>query len=171
MQLAVVMGFLGIDIGELIGPDLNPLETVLRGSVMYLLIFVLLRVVLRGVTAGTTMSNLLVLVLIADAAQNAMADEYASLASGALLVGTIIGWSFALDWLAYRSPAVQRFVHPEKKPLVQNGRLIRTTLARELITEEELMSQVRSQGIERLEDVRAVYLEGNGEITVVPANG
>jgi uncharacterized membrane protein YcaP (DUF421 family) len=137
---------------------------------MYFVIFVLLRVVLRGRTGGTTMSDLLVLVLIADAAQNAMADEYMSLASGSLLVATIIGWSFALDWLAYRLPTVGRIVHPEKTPLVQNGRLIRPALRRELITENELMSEIRLQGVEKLEDVRAVYLEGNGEISVIPAS-
>jgi uncharacterized membrane protein YcaP (DUF421 family) len=116
------------------------------------------------------MSDLLVLVLIADAAQNAMADDYTSLASGSLLVATIIGWSFALDWLAYRVPGIGRIVHPEKAPLVQNGRLIRPTLRREMITEEELMSEIRLQGVERLEDVHAVYLEGNGEISVIPVS-
>jgi len=161
------MGLLGVDFGELIGPDVSVLETVLRGTFMYFAIFVLLRLVLRGRTGGTTMSDLLVLVLVADAAQNAMADDYHSLANGTLLVATIIGWSFALDWLAYRVPRLQRFVHPEKKPLVQNGRLIRRTMAQELITEEELMSEIRIEGIERLEDVRAAYLEGNGEISVI----
>jgi uncharacterized membrane protein YcaP (DUF421 family) len=116
------------------------------------------------------MSDLLVLVLVADAAQNAMADEYSSLASGSLLVATIIGWSFALDWLAYRVPRVGRLVHPEKTPLVQNGRLMRPSLRRALITEEELLSEIRLQGIDKLEDVRAVYLEGNGEISVIPAS-
>ena len=124
---------LGIDFGELIGPDMSVIETVLRGTVVYFVIFVLLRLVLRGRTGGTTMSDLLVLVLVADAAQNAMADEYRSLANGTVLVATIIGWSFTLDWLAYRVPAVERVVHPEKTPLVQNGRLIRSALARELI--------------------------------------
>ena len=38
-----------------------------------------------------------------------------------------------------------------------------------MITEEELMSEIRLQGLEKLEDVRAVYLEGNGEISVIPA--
>ncbi|HET9538988.1 MAG TPA: YetF domain-containing protein [Candidatus Limnocylindria bacterium] len=83
-------------------------------------------------------------------------------------MATIIGWSFALDWLAYRVPSVGRIVHPEKAQLVQNGRLIRPTLRREMITEEELMSEIRLQGLEKLEDVRAVYLEGNGEISVIP---
>ena len=163
------MDWLGIDVAELLGPDLSVPETLLRGTVMYFVIFGLLRVVLRGRTGGTTMSDLLVLVLIADAAQNAMADDYTSLASGTLLVATIIGWSFALDWLAYRVPSIGRIVHPDKSPLVQNGRLIRPTLRREMITEEELMSEIRLQGLEKLEDVRAVYLEGNGEISVIPA--
>jgi uncharacterized membrane protein YcaP (DUF421 family) len=169
VQIQVAMDWLSTDVGELLGPDLSVPETLLRGTVMYFVIFLLLRVVLRGRTGGTTMSDLLVLVLIADAAQNAMADDYTSLGSGALLVATIIWWSFALDWLAYRVPAVGRVVHPEKAPLVQNGRLIRPTLRREMITEEELMSEIRLQGLERLEDVRAVYLEGNGEISVIPA--
>ena len=165
-----VMDWLGIDFGEVVGPDLSVPETLLRGTVMYFVIFVLLRVVLRGRTGGTTMSDLLVLVLVADAAQNAMADEYMSLASGSLLVATIIGWSFVLDWLAYRVPRIGRLVHPEKTPLVQNGRLIRPSLRRALITEEELLSEIRLQGIDRLEDVRAVYLEGNGEVSVIPAS-
>lgn len=165
------MSIPGLDLAALIGPDLNPIETVLRGSAMYFVIFVLLRVVLRGRTGATTTSDLLVLVLVADAAQNAMAAEYTSLANGALLVATIIGWSFALDWLGYRVPSVQRLVHPERKPLVVNGRLIRPTLARELMTEEELMSQLRLQGVERLEEVRGAYLEGNGEISVIRLEG
>ncbi|HET9538987.1 MAG TPA: hypothetical protein VFQ46_00155 [Candidatus Limnocylindria bacterium] len=72
------MDWLGIDVAELLGPDLSVPETLLRGTIMYFVIFGLLRVVLRGRTGGTTMSDLLVLVLIADAAQNAMADDYTS---------------------------------------------------------------------------------------------
>ena len=167
VQVATGVELLGFDLGEVLGPDLSVVETVVRGTVMYFVIFILLRVLLRGRTSGTTMSDILVLVLVADAAQNAMADEYQSLASGSLLVATIIGWSFALDWLAYRVPTIQRYIHPEKTPLVVDGRLIRPALSRELITEEELMSQIRMKGFERLEEVRRAYLEGNGEISVI----
>jgi uncharacterized membrane protein YcaP (DUF421 family) len=170
VQSEAGMELLGFDLGEVLGPDLSVLETVLRGTIMYFVILLLLRVVLRGRTGGATMSDILVLVLVADAAQNAMADDSTSIASGILLVATIIGWSFALDWLAYRVPAVQRYIHPEKTPLIVDGRLVRAALARELITEDELMSQVRLKGFERLEDVRRAYLEGNGEISVIGAS-
>jgi uncharacterized membrane protein YcaP (DUF421 family) len=164
------MDWLSFDLAKIIGPDISVPEIVFRGTVMYFLIYLLLRLVMRGRTGGTTMSELLVVVLIADAAQNGMADDYHSVVSGGLLVATIIGWSFVMDWTAYRLPVVQRFVHPEQRPLVQNGRLIRRTLAREMITEDELMSEIRVQGIDRLEDVRAVYLEGNGQISVIPSS-
>jgi uncharacterized membrane protein YcaP (DUF421 family) len=162
---------LGFDIGEALAPDVSLFETVVRGVVIYLLIFVLLRVVLRGRTGGTTTSDLLVLVLIADAAQNAMATDYKSLTNGAVLIATIIGSSYALDWLGYRLPAIQRYIHPDRKPLVVNGRLIRATLAAELMTEDELMTQLRLQGVDDPADVKAAYLEGNGEVSVIKRSG
>lgn len=149
-------------------PDPSLVETFLRGSIMYLGLFFLLKI-LRRQSGTITLSDLLVLVLLADAAQNAMANEYHSITNGLVLVGTIIGWNVTLDWVGYRFPFVQRLVHPANKPLVREGRLIRKNLAEELMTEEELMSQLRLQGVDRLEDVKAAYIEGNGQISVIMA--
>jgi len=44
-----------------------------------------------------------VLLLIADAAQNGMASDYKSITDGVILVTTIIGWEYILDWLGFRS--------------------------------------------------------------------
>ena len=156
------MVILGFDIGSAFTPDVSLFETVIRGLVTYFSIFLLLRVVLRGKTSAVTVSDLLVLVLIADAAQNAMAAQYNSITNGIVLVATIV-----LDWLAFRFPSVQRFVHPERKPLVVDGRVIRTTLREELMTEEELMTQLRLYGADDLAEVKAAYLEGNGEVSVI----
>jgi len=158
---------LGFDIGSAFTPDVSLFETVIRGLVTYFSIFLLLRVVLRGKTSAVTVSDLLVLVLIADAAQNAMAAQYNSITNGIVLVATIVLASFAVDWLAFRFPSVQRFVHPERKPLVVDGRVIRTTLREELMTEEELMTQLRLYGADDLAEVKAAYLEGNGEVSVI----
>jgi uncharacterized membrane protein YcaP (DUF421 family) len=97
-----------------------------------------------------------------------MAADYHSITNGLVLVATIFLTSFAVDWLAYRVPRIQRFVHPERKPLIVDGRIIRRTLADELMTEQELLTQLRLNGIDAVEDVRAAYLEGNGEVSVIP---
>jgi uncharacterized membrane protein YcaP (DUF421 family) len=160
-----------IDLGEVLTPDPSLIETFLRGSIMYVALFLMLRLILRRQPGTITLSDLLVLVLVADAAQNAMANEYRSITNGLVLVATIIGWNVALDWLGYHSPVVKRFIHPPRKPLVRDGRLIRPNLAEELMTEDELMTQLRLQGVERLEDVKAVYVEGNGQISVIKTDG
>lgn len=161
------MVILGFDVGAAFTPDVGLFEMVARGVIVYLSIFVLLRVILRGRLGTMTTSDLLVLVLIADAAQNAMAAEYHSITDGVVLVATIIGMSFLFDWLGYHVAFLGRLVHPQRKPLVVNGRVIRRTLKEELITEDELMTQLRLQGAAAIRDVKAAYLEGNGEISVI----
>jgi uncharacterized membrane protein YcaP (DUF421 family) len=158
---------LGFDIPAALIPDVSLFEIVVRGIVTYFTIFILLRVILRGRTSAVAMSDLLVLVLIADAAQNAMAADYHSITDGLVLVATIVLCSFSVDWVAYRSATVRGFVHPERKPLIANGRVMRKVLQEELMTEDELLTQLRLNGIEELEDVKAAYLEGNGEVSVI----
>ena len=161
------MDILGFDIGTALTPDVSVFETIIRGVFMYLAIFVLLRVILRGRTSAVSVSDLLVLVLISDAAQNAMAADYLSITSGLVLVTTIVVTSLVMDWLAFRFVAVRRFVHPEHRPLVMDGRVLRKALAEELMTEEELMTQLRLNGVEEPSEVKAAYLEGNGAISVI----
>ena len=158
---------LGFDIGAALVPDVSLFETVVRGIVTYFSIFVLLRVILRGRTSAVSMSDILVLVLISDAAQNAMAAEYNSITNGVVLVATIVLCSFATDWLAFRVEGVRRFVHPDRKALVTNGRVLRKAIMEELMTEEELMTQLRLNGVETVEEVKSAYLEGNGEVSVI----
>jgi uncharacterized membrane protein YcaP (DUF421 family) len=157
----------GFDIGAALTPDVSLFEMVARGVIVYLAIFVLLRVVLRNRLGTMTTSDVLVLVLIADAAQNAMAAQYHSITAGIVLIATIIGMSFLFDWLGYHVAFLGRLVHPQRKPLVVNGRVIRKTLQEELMTEEELMTQLRLEGAGAVGAVKAAYLEGNGEISVI----
>jgi uncharacterized membrane protein YcaP (DUF421 family) len=162
---------LGFDLEKAFIPDVSLFEMVARGVIVYLAIFVLLRVVLRGRLGTMTVSDLLVLVIIADAAQNAMSSTYTSITSGLVLVATIIGMSFLFDWLAFHVSWIRPFVHPARKPLVVDGRIIRRTLHEELMTEEELLTQIRLNGIEDLAEVKAAYLEGNGAVSVIPRDG
>jgi len=157
----------GIDWRAVFVPDTPALEIIVRGSVMYLALFALLRFVLRREAGSIGVADLLVIVLIADAAQNGMATGYTSIADGILLVATIVFWAYALNWLGYHFPAVQRLIHPPPLPLVRDGRLLRRNMRRELITEDELLSQLRLQGCEDLADVEFAAMEGDGRISVV----
>ncbi|MET0625237.1 MAG: YetF domain-containing protein [Pyrinomonadaceae bacterium] len=155
-----------IDWNEVFVPTVSLAEIVLRGTFVYLMLFFVLRV-LRREAGALGISDLLVVVLIADAAQNAMSSDYKSITEGAVLVGTIVAWDFFLDWLGYRFPAVQRLLRPAPLPLVKDGRMIRRNMRKEMITTEELMSQLREQGVESVEEVKVCRLEGDGHISVI----
>lgn len=94
-------------------------------------------------------ADLLVVVLIADAAQNAMASEYKSITEGAILVLTIIFWNYAVDWLGFRFPALQRLTRPPLL-LIKDGEMLFRNMRQEMITTEELNSQLRQQGCRAL---------------------
>lgn len=157
-----------LDWARLFVLDTPILEIVLRGTIMYLALFVLLRVLRRE--AGTVgMSDLLVLVLIADAAQNGMAGSYTSITDGLLLCGVIIGWSYGLEWLGARSPRIERLIYPGPIPLIRNGKVLHRNMRRQLITMDELTSHLRTEGVTEIADVRLAALEGDGQISVVTA--
>lgn len=156
-----------VDWPSLFAPDTPALEIIARGSVMYLALFFLLRVLLKRESGTTGMTDLLVIVLIADAAQNGMASDYTSLPDGVLLVAVIIGWAYLLDALAYRWPAAARLIRPGSLVLVRDGRMLHRNMRRELVTEEELRAKLRQQGVDDLADVREVRMESDGDFSVI----
>jgi len=158
---------MNVDLAKVFLPDTPVLEIVLRGTVTYLALFVLLRVVGKRQASGVGVTDLLVIVLIADAAQNAMAGQYTSVGDGLILVATIIAWAWTLDWLGYRFPAIERFIYPKPLLLIEDGRTLPRNLRSELLTMEELMSQLRAQGVADIGEVRQAFLEGSGQLTVV----
>jgi uncharacterized membrane protein YcaP (DUF421 family) len=158
---------MNIDWGNVVLPSISWIEIILRGSVMYLALFILLRSTVKRQGGSLGMTDLLLITLLADASQNAMAGEYKSLPDGIVLVATIIFWSYALDWLSFRFPRLQRLIEPSPLPLIKDGQLLRRNMRRELITEVDLKGQLREQGISEISKVKEAYIETDGRISVV----
>src|ERR1041384_6886535 len=136
---------MNVDWETLLVPSTSVLELILRGTVMYFVLLAALRVLVRRHVGSLSLMDLLLMVLIADAAQNAMAGEYKSITEGVVLCGTLIGWNFLFDWLAYRYPAFQKILEPSPLPVIRNGQFQRRNMRQEFITEDELRSQLRQQ--------------------------
>ena len=163
--------FGSVDWRSVFVPDTPLLEIFVRGSVIYLALFLLLRMILKRQTGTVGVTDLLVVVLIADCAQNAMAHDYKSIPDGLMLAGTVIFWSFALNWVGFHFPRLGRLIHPPPLQLIRDGEVMRQNLRRELVTREELDSQLREQGIDDVSQVRGAYMEGDGRISVVRYDG
>jgi uncharacterized membrane protein YcaP (DUF421 family) len=161
---------LQLDWREILIPSGSLLELVVRASAMYLLILAGFRAFRRD-AGSLSVSDLLVVVLIADAAQNGMAGEYHSLTEGIVVVATIFAWNYVLDWLAYRSPTVAWLLHPPPLPLVRHGRILARNLRSELITRDDLLEQLREQGIDDIRKVKQCCLESDGKLSVIREDG
>ncbi|ERG63840.1 hypothetical protein L332_05060 [Agrococcus pavilionensis RW1] len=159
------------DWGEVFGLTVPVLEIVARGSVMFLALTVLLRVVGQREAGGLGITDILIVVLVADAAGAGMRGEAGSIGDSLVLVGTILFWSVALDALGYRWPALGRLLKARPKPLIEDGRLNRRALRREFMSRDELESQLRLHGLTDISQVKRAWLEPNGMVSVLPVEG
>jgi uncharacterized membrane protein YcaP (DUF421 family) len=161
----------GVEWNALFIPTYSILEMILRGTLTYLLLLLIMRFFASRQTGSIGLSDIMVIVVIADVAQNAFSRQYESITEGVVLILTIVLWDRALDALAFRFPVVDRFIHPRPVILIRNGRLFRKTLEAHAITLDELHGQLREEGVEKVGDVRRATLESDGTISVVKKKG
>lgn len=162
--------FFDLDWQTIFVPTESVLEIIIRGTIMYLAIFALLRI-FRRQAGSFSIADLIVIVIIADAAQNGMAGDSKSVTESLLLIVTIIFWDFFLDWLGFKSKLFRKVLEPERLKVIENGRLLRENMKREMITTDELQSQLREQGIEDAGEVEAGYLESDGHFSFIKKDG
>jgi uncharacterized membrane protein YcaP (DUF421 family) len=158
---------MSLDWGEIFGVSVSPLELIIRGTAMYLFLFLVFRVVVRRRVGAIGMADILILVIIADAAQNAMSGEYKSVTEGAILVGTILFWNLAIDWLNFRVPALRDWLEPPPMLLIRDGHLIHRNLRHEFVTEDELKSKLREKGVKEYREVAEAHMESDGSVSVI----
>lgn len=162
---------MSLEWSEIFGLTVSPWEMVIRGTAMYLFLFLLFRVVIRRRVGAVGMADILIMVIIADAAQNGMAGDYRSVSDGAILVGTIFAWNAIIDWLNFRFPALQSWLEAPPLLLVQNGRLLYRNLRHEFVTEEELKSKLREKGVKDVSEVAEAHMESDGTVSVIRNSG
>ena len=161
-----MIALLLIDWEAVFKPSTSIPEIILRGTLVYLFLFIVLRF-LRRSAGAIGISDLLVVVVIADAAQNAMGSKYESVTEGAFLVLTIVAWDYLFDWLAFRFRYLRPILHPRPLPLIKDGKVHMRNLRKEMISKEELLGELREQGVDDFYDVKESYMESDGHISVV----
>ena len=160
-----------IDWTSIFQPSLGIAEIVVRGTLVYLALFLIFRLVVRRQSGSFGPADLLAIVIIADAAQNAMGKDYGSVTEGIVLVMTIVGWEYFLDWLAWRYPRLRPILKVPPLKLVENGKIIQKSLRSEMLSEDEVIGGLRERGIRDLDEIEAAYLEASGKIAVIKAHG
>ncbi len=147
-------------------PTMSLLEIIIRGTLTYWFCFLYIRVFRRG-AGQLSIADLLLITLISDASQNSMAGDYNSVTEGCLLVGVLLFWDYAINWLGFRSVFFSKLSEPEPVLLVKDGAMLRQNMKKELITASELIGMLREQGVDQVSDVKSCYIESSGNISVI----
>jgi uncharacterized membrane protein YcaP (DUF421 family) len=113
------------------------------------------------------MIDIVIILLIAGGASDAMTGGTTSVTGSLVLISTIVAWNYALNLLGYKIPFFERLLAPAPLQVIRDGRLLRRNMRRELLTERELFVQLREQGIEDVAHVKAAYVEGDGLVSVI----
>jgi uncharacterized membrane protein YcaP (DUF421 family) len=144
---------------------------VLRTTVIYLIILIGLRLTGKREIGQMTVFDLVVLLLLANAVQNAMVGPDTSLIGGILAAVVLLVLNTAVARLRLRWPRLRRLIEGSPTLLVLHGEVIADHLRREGLDRETLEAALREHGVSTLDDVEMAVLEIDGSISVVPAGG
>lgn len=143
-------------------------EFILRAVVVYVVVLGMVRLSGKRALGQITPFDVLLIVLLGNAVQNALLGEDTSLGGGLLLAATLILLNYGVGWLTTHSRRVERLVEGEPVLIARDGKMLPSVLRRELVTQADLDAAMRQQGCLRIEDVALAFLEINGHITIVP---
>ena len=142
-------------------------EIVIRATVVYFALVVLVRLIPKRKAGHISPNDMLTLIVIGGLATGAITGGSSSVGEILLMVGLIVAWGYVMDMLEYRFPSLRRALRDRQTLLIQDGRFLRGNMRREMITEEELMTVLRKEGIDDPLMVQSACLEADGDISLI----
>ena len=145
-------------------------QIVLRALAVYAAVFVGFRLLGKRELGQMTVFDLVLILLIANAVQNAMVAPDSSLQGGLVAAGVLLVANRVAAESRLRSPLVDRLFGGRSAVLVEHGEVLTGQLRKQRVAEEDLEAAMREHGIESLDQVQLAVLETDGTISIVPAS-
>lgn len=146
-------------------PGVSIAEKVVRSVLVYGFLIVLLRVAGKRTLGQLTSFDLVVLLLLSNTVQNAIIGNDNSLIGGLLGAVVLIAANYVVVRLLYQHKKLDRVVEGSTTILMHHGKFLDENMKHNLVTQSELESAARKQGIGRMSDVRVARLETEGALT------
>lgn len=145
------------------------MDSVLRGAVVYLVVLLLFRVTGKRSLAQITTFDFVLLLIIAEAIQQALVDADGSMINAFLTVVTLLTIDIGLSLIKGTSQMIEKVLDDVPLLLIEDGRIHRDRMAKARVDENDVLQAARElQGLERLDQIKYAILERSGGITIVP---
>ena len=143
------------------------INVALRTTIVYLALLLGLRLTGTRQLGQMSTFDLVLLLIIANAVQNAMVGPDTSLAGGLVAAGVLIAWHTVIDRVRRRSRGVARWLSGEGIMLINHGTVLEEHASRAGISRDDLLQALREHGVSSVTDVRLAVLEPDGAISVI----
>lgn len=152
---------------EMLWPEVSIVEKMVRPLVVYLFLLIGLRLAGKRELAQLNAMDLIVLLTLSNTVQNAIIGPDNSLSGGLIGATTLLALNYVVVRFLFHHPKFDRFIEGHETVLVQDGKMLRSNMAAELITKAELESAAHKQGFSRISVVDKAVLEPSGAMTFV----
>lgn len=142
-------------------------DIILRALAVYVFIIIALRIFGKKELAQLSVTDLVFILLISNAVQNAMVGPDTSLSGGIAAAAALFAANYTLKKLLYRSATFSKIVQGEPVLLIYNGKIQASNCAASGISLPELDAAVREHGVDTPDDVDLAMLEVDGNISIV----
>jgi len=142
-------------------------QIVCSSLVIYLFIIIAFRVLGKKELSQLSVVDLVFILLISNAVQNAMVGSNTTLAGGLVAAAALFIANFLFKQLMYRFPRLDNLVEGEAIMLIYDGKLIEKNIAKARITYQEIMETLREHGVSSIDEVDLAVLEVDGNISVL----
>jgi len=150
--------------------DVNGLSIVARTLIVYVVLLAGLRLAGKRELGQMTPFDLVVILLIANAVQNAMVGPDTSVTGGLIAAGVLVSVNYGVAAARERLPWLRRAVEGTPTLLINDGKFVEGHLRREGLEEDEVLMAIREHGVSDVKDVRMAVLETDGSISIVPVD-
>ncbi|HRZ96111.1 MAG TPA: DUF421 domain-containing protein [Paludibacter sp.] len=145
----------------------NYVHIIFSTLVVYLFIVIAIRLFGKKELAQLSVVDMVFILLISNAVQNAMVGPDATLSGGIVAASTLFVVNYIFKYLQYRFPKFNKVVEGEAIMLIYNGKVLDSHLKKAKLTVDELLEAVREHGVTSIEEVNLAILEVDGNISVL----
>ena len=143
---------------------------VLRACIVYFVLLVMIRASGKRTMGQFTPFDMLLVVLLGNAVQNALLGKDTSVGGGLLLAVTLIALNWTVGLVSARSLKVESLIEGSPVLLARDGTVYKNVLRKELISRADFDRALREAGCISIDDIQSAVLETNGHITIVAKN-
>ncbi len=151
---------------DLFVPDISILEKIIRPILVYIFLVIVLRVFGKRELAQLNPFDLIVILLLSNTVQNAIIGQDNSLSGGFIGAISLLLFNYIVVRFLFKHRRLDQIIEGKETKLIEDGVINRQAMAKELLTESEMIAVAHRQGFQGLESLKTFALEANGNISL-----